>query len=744
MLNLVFTRKRLYAGAGTETVQFLSQGSHISLDGRPAHEVLREHLASILQAYRQAPGNTGSDAISIAAPADVIENGGLKAIRGVLEQQAAAYEVLHTDILPVAYLFGLRQQPADKAGNWAILESLDDHVTLGYYRTRTGGILEADMRERGREAVLQEERFEGHIIRQFGPAAGNQQILNELLRELTSAGLSLNVKGQSDLALQLLQPSGDHTYRVSQESERVSLEALVTLTQERYDTLLYTNRERIFEKLNEEILIERQIEKLALLGGFLHHPNFRQYLSSRLSGTTEVVAIGGQDTGDIQTIIHGMAVRHQLLLHADSLHAAEVKRRKEEEERKIRISSELKTREEREALLRQIRETCEDEALRDTYEDMFIAQGLRLGVPDVVVRWNIEEALNMAALRREVGHSDVAEVSREISTPASQVADTVASDTTSTPEPEVTLPEVEAVQEESPVEPAVTAPLAEALTPAVQPEPTPEEPVVQPAPVADTPVVKPSVPPVAEPVAEVVAAPVLEPVVAAGVSPAIKTQELAKTTSNGKGDVTVVEKAPAEPKQQRVISLNDMFIIKGALADDEFVTKKVTFHAEQEIRVLRVLPAKIQDNPAKLERFRKLHAKEVAYYGDVSEIGDSREGKFFYRNYIERTTLAEYAKKALWDKKKDLDELGSADLKLILNILKDIRELKVSHANLTADNILVVSRRRWNLQKENEIRFVGFTADDATSAQMIEKAHRALAPLMPAGMYKEFRERFQL
>ncbi|MEM8889630.1 MAG: hypothetical protein AAGD28_16770, partial [Bacteroidota bacterium] len=202
--------------------------------------------------------------------------------------------------------------------------------------------------------------------------------------------------------------------------------------------------------------------------------------------------------------------------------------------------------------------------------------------------------------------------------------------------------------------------------------------------------------------------------------------------------------APVKKNLDASISLSDLFSIKGTLPDAEFSTKKVMMVGDQELKSVRVLSAADLEDEDKVARFKKLHKKELSYYQDMSEITEAKEGLFYFRPYIERNSLKSYVKKSGLDNKMDIDELSSTDLKFILQVFKEIRELPTGHADLSEDNILVISKRKWNLQKNMEIKVVGFTSEDATAEEMLERTHEVFAGLLGDAFYQDFREKFQL
>ena len=190
--------------------------------------------------------------------------------------------------------------------------------------------------------------------------------------------------------------------------------------------------------------------------------------------------------------------------------------------------------------------------------------------------------------------------------------------------------------------------------------------------------------------------------------------------------------------------LSDLFAIKGSLPDPEFSTKRVLMKGDPSPKVVRVLNHKEGQNSEKKAAFKRLYRKELAYYEDVSQLTAAKEGVFYYREYLERNTLKQYVKKLGLNNKSSVEDLNSQDLKFILQVFKEVKDLPVSHANITEENILVISKRRWNLQKNVSIHFVGFTSEDSSKDQMVQQTHKMFARLFGEKFYGDFRKKFQL
>lgn len=195
--------------------------------------------------------------------------------------------------------------------------------------------------------------------------------------------------------------------------------------------------------------------------------------------------------------------------------------------------------------------------------------------------------------------------------------------------------------------------------------------------------------------------------------------------------------------QKRVrVALADIFAFKGELADVEFISRKATFHQDHDLKVVRILPADRVGNPLEEAAFRRVYHRERSYFEAVSEISESKDGMYFYRKFINLGTLKEYASKNGLAGKKSVEDFNSAELKVILTLLKAAQELPVEHGALTPDNILIGNKRKWNLTKELDVKFVGFHS--AEGHKNLEQAHEALSQVIGQNVYKEFKERVQL
>ena len=137
-------------------------------------------------------------------------------------------------------------------------------------------------------------------------------------------------------------------------------------------------------------------------------------------------------------------------------------------------------------------------------------------------------------------------------------------------------------------------------------------------------------------------------------------------------------------------------------------------------------------------------AVATSYYESVSDISESKEGLYFYRPFIERNSLKNYLINNGFNKKEKVESLSSNELKFMLMVFKEVRSLSQTHADLSEDTIIVQEKRKWSLQKNVAITFVGFTSEDVSNNDMVEATHKAFSRVMGDSFYQDFRRKFHL
>ncbi|RMG73066.1 MAG: hypothetical protein D6722_04275 [Bacteroidetes bacterium] len=616
MLCLIFTRKYFLAATCTDQTEWLRPDGHreIAYGTTDPAETLAQYLPQCLAAL----SSEGPVPVCVVLPGDQMGPDGMEpGIRAALEAYTSrSLNLLIVMSLPEAFVVGLTGTEKATAET-AVLEALDEaaHLCL------PGG--QAEM---------------GKTFAHVGPAAGRKALQQVLLERLGQMGLNPDATMKSQLAEQMSAPASGQTYTLTRGDEDIRLQVEITLTEATFAQYYFSGREALREALDPDTLHAAGIRQLALLGPYLRQAEMRRYLRQELGLEGMLLHAGDSDVSDeFPLIVQGMVHKGKAVL----AHQAELaRRRRAEAEERARIAAELEVKEAREALLAEIQRTCVDPAEKEVYERAFVQRGEDLGIPQVVIQWNISEVLSRIRLRQ--------------------------------------------AQE-------ILAPVEEKPAPMV-PEPEPE--LVLEAP--------------AVPLPTTVNAP----------------RRLGKS-------------------QPALMSMSDIFVVVAHLPDTEFESWRVTFHGDDSPKIVRLLPVGQIDEPGAQARFQQIYQKERTYFEEMSEVAEAKEGRYYYRPEPEGVSLKTHAARLGLGKKQKLDDFSSSDLKCILQVFKAVRDLPVSHADLNEENILVVTKRRWPLTKEMDIRMSGFTAADATEQEMLEATHRAFGRIIGEPVYAEFRKQFK-
>lgn len=707
MLCIIFTKQKLLAGAKLKETELLhiKGQKHIDLLAQPMAKVLERNMMSIVDSYeqyRKASGHASPAMIptSVAFPVDAENNDSDKDREAVLEflkpGQDNKLQLVHADNLPLSFVYGLDSYSDILSQPCVVLEALDEYLNLCYFNieAKNGQIQNKDNGLNGK--LTTNSQFNFVPLKTFGMASGRQNLMKELEKDFTDAGLLLDDADKVELRRQLLGTAKDRHINIEKKHGVVNIQAKVHLDKRRYEEAVSVNKISLASRLNQTKLDHLGVSKVILLGEYLDNTVLHEYFEQELKIGNKLVARDiTSDPDAFKTIIDGLARKTQEILE---LRAEEERMRKEEEDRKRREVEDRRRREEeerkrreaermaqisRDKLMYEIRVNCTDPSKQSEYEETYVPQGIQVGIPREVLIWNIQQAIQSAAL-------DLPIEAPKIEEPEAVMQPTPA---TVTPGPSINP-----VSKATPTELSAT----ENHEPPVAP---PESPNTPPAQEQEAPSVE------SEKVEEV------------------KPEDLIK--SNGLGH------APDR-------SLEELFEIDGVLLDPEFITKKVTHIVTHDVKVIKILPAADIDNPDRKEAFEHLYQKELAYYQELSEIHQAKEGLYYFRNFIERNTLKDYVRKNGMDKKDGFDKLTSNDLKTILEVWREIKGLPVSHANLTEYNILVITKRKWNLQKETEIKMVGFTSEDCTPKDMEEQVHKIWSKLIGPDVYLDFRKKFKI
>ena len=783
MLGLIFTKKRLVVGIqrspeSPKVVKFDGQWS-INYEGKDIPTVLSRSWDTLVEAYNSIHGDSSHLPMAVSFPAgfkDELKDEVKESLRTLAGDKFFLY---HEDLIPHAFILGLHTRGQLEGKKFLALEAMDDYTNLWYVDVVKGG-----MQVMGKENLSNFDNVRVEGIKEVGPSAGRGSQLSELIREFREAGLNLNLDAQTDLAHQLINPPSDFTFNINQSTASTTLKGKVKLSEEKFKELEVAKKEKLADFLSRERIDKDQIEHIYLIGPFFQNDILISYLEQELNLADKLLYLKPYDPKvEYETIIQGLHNGAVLTLEAEERRQEAEEKERQEVAKKEKLKAELEAKDARELLFADIRKECVDPSRQEEYETMFIPKGEQLGIPDVVIKWNISEILSKISLEKEA--ENVGIINQNGAQPiqeATHVPETPQVVTEALPEPEVkneishaTVENIktEVVQNghhETPIAEAVEAKKVEEnldkISKAIEEEVKEEvkkegnsseqkaeaimgilednvanhsqngfhseaEKTEEPKTETIQETKEEELPTSEEKTEE----PVLSTIGAAPIAGNNEVKPVIKLKEN---------QGPNKPAKKQLFSLGDIFSLKKDLPDTEFITKIVSFRGDSVNQTLRLLKDSSSLNSHQIEEFKKLHAKEVAHYETVSDISESKEGLYFYRPYIERNSLKNYLTKQGMNKKEHVDDLSSNELKFILMVFKEVRSLAQSHADLNEENILIQEKRTWSLAKNIEISFVGFTAKDATNAEMIEATHEAFSRIMGANFYQEFRKKFQL
>lgn len=708
MLGIILSHHQLAAGTvnqeGISYVNWEGKDQTIKEVGDPEKE-LPDLLESILDKARKAHWFTGSEESPCSIYIASVSSEDVSQLNSTLHAKIESLGVKDFKLSRVESLgwpfvigAGLDLEEGEKVIVLEGMGKMASWVELEHRKATQTRNIEAV----GSEFLFENEKTSKRKLNGFGPEAGKEQVLATLMKQFSTAGLTLDAETQTSLGEQVTQVPIPGTYNISREKGNIIIQAEATFNEEELSELMLGDYQMLRPQLKKDVLHSAGVSKVWLMGPFFHHPKFISFLKDECRLDAELRI---PETGSVEEIFNltlkGLASRDTMISEAEQKKANAIARQKEAEEKKASITAELKMKDERDQFLQEIKDVCKDPSKKDEYESTFVSRGEALGIPDLVIKWNITEALSRVELVQESEEIGMDLPAGEQASSGSDAPRKVAEDTP---------PPAPVVVSKPPVE----------KKPEVQPEPVAKQQVEKaPEPKEEAPEKK-EVEPILEPVLATVGS---GTAVAEAVKPQVKTK-------------------PSRKRDQ--VSLEDIFTWKGDLEDAEFVSRKATFHQDTDVKVVKILSADHTSNGEAIGNFRRVYEKELAYYGEMSEISESRDGMYFYRKYIERQTLRDFAERNGLANKKSIEDLSSTDLKFILTLLKEVQELPVSHGNLTAENILIINKRKWNLSKDLEVKFVGFHSQDVSDEETIVQAHAALGSVIGEAVYEEFKEKFQL
>ncbi len=189
----------------------------------------------------------------------------------------------------------------------------------------------------------------------------------------------------------------------------------------------------------------------------------------------------------------------------------------------------------------------------------------------------------------------------------------------------------------------------------------------------------------------------------------------------------------AEPKKQvtthHLKATSELYEVLSVFSSSDFPMKKVKIFKTGEIKVVR-----FQEGASLTPAFKALYDKELKYYRELSDLIQVKEGWVYSRTFFEGESLKDFSQRYKYYKKNKFSDFSSKDLKLILNVWKEINLLSVTHNNLNERNILVQPHLGW-FSNEPKVKLVDFTTEDCSEQKMRADVHGIFSRLLGKETY---------
>ena len=392
MLSIVFTTHKLLAGVHDQNANILPIQTHnfIPFNDVPLENILEQHLPEIQTAYQKWHHGPIDSPIptTVALPVDVKEGTAQNIADLIQKADAPNMRLLHTNNLAGAYANGLRLTDQ----NLVVLECLEDYLNLCH--------------------LLEGQEFESVSFPEIGPLQGHEAVLAEIGKRFEDIGLILDEASQNDLLRQLKLPMKEYVFSVSKAQGQTSYEAEAVFQKEEFQQLLAARKDILASPLNAKTLSDKNVQNVILLGSYLRNDVLNRYLKEDLQ-LGELL----RDTGrkgpwtEYETIIAGLSQQgNAILLAEERKRQEEAERKRREAAMRAKINAELEAKQKRESLLTEIQNSCTDPEKIAEYEEKYVALGEQLGIPEMIIKWNISEVISKISLKQtqaKLGEGDI-------------------------------------------------------------------------------------------------------------------------------------------------------------------------------------------------------------------------------------------------------------------------------------------------------------------------------------------------
>lgn len=444
MLCIILTKTKLLAGIGQGEGEIL----YINLDANtgkfPIAHVLSQGLSVIAETYVEYMESQSVDferpiptAITVGIDNRTSPERSFQEILKVFNGKARTFMPVHTEFLPQSFLRGLDPALMQKKG--MILESFDGqlNVYLNHFSLKGG------------RSKFKEFRLNPTIniipLHAIGYQSALQSLVQEATSQFTMAGLVVKDLDRMAIGQQFKMRLKDgingHHITLNKRKGGVDIKADLSFSDRDYDSAISKSLEELRYILDKDNLKAQGVEFISLLGEF-PEDGLRKFMENELELKelliTDEAFSQAESFKSLLSGLNAAALKQQEEKRQEERKLEEQKlEEKRREERQtvnkpvpisashepatgsatVAVSEDLPfgTREEqdqldlirsREHLMDQVRAVCKDPDKRADYLNQFIPLGEQLQIPQDVIRWNVDEALNRAAQHKKQAKAD--------------------------------------------------------------------------------------------------------------------------------------------------------------------------------------------------------------------------------------------------------------------------------------------------------------------------------------------------
>ena len=521
-------------------------------------------------------------------------------------------------------------------------------------------------------------------IKELGWQEGKRTILEKLVMTLAQEGFILNEEDEAALVNQLEHHKEGEEFIIRKKTAGVVIDAKVHLPDASYKDLICKGRSSLDDLLKINLKTNKYIYKVFLIGKYFDNTFFLNYLCDHLNLQGKLIS--KNISTNEQAII---AIATGVFEKTIAVYAA----------KKAKSVAQHQQKHHRKQLLKEILDVCTDRSKFKEYNSIYITKGAAIGIPKSVILWLIKENLSADEI-----HDPFIDRIEGLTDPAQKI--------TPSEHTKVTVK----ASSSSDIEKAPTNTEKQKNIPTPTPK-QPEEKTSQQQ---------------TNGLANKVSTTNIEP------QDQKETQEKNHTTLK-------VPPLKSKSNKKALAELGQYLSIEKMYTDTEFMLFKGKLKGNEKLRVFRVIMADTAKDKNEMKRFRSLHDLESSYYNDkISSIYTMSFGRFYHRDFIQGTTLRNYITQNGINQKQGVTDLKTDELQLILALWKEINGLKIACKNLNEDNILVSTKRKWNLKKEINIHLVGISSATCSKEEMQEDLHQIFERQLGKGLYQQVRQKFKL